>query len=146
MDSYLIALLLPDTVMQLARTGAFNFIPLFGAARERSEAEAWQAAGKMVTFWLLLLTVILALALFTAPAAMPLLAPGFSGAGRRETLELTRVLLLMAASLGAGRILAVVLHAQKRFVVAGASEVLVRAGNAGRRVDRSRCRRRSRPC
>jgi len=129
MDSYLIALLLPDTVMQLARTGAFNFIPLFGAARERSEAEAWQAAGKMVTFWLLLLTVILALALFTAPAAMPLLAPGFSGAGRRETLELTRVLLLMAASLGAGRILAVVLHAQKRFVVAGASEVLFQVGS-----------------
>ena len=129
MDSYLIALLLPDTVMQLARTGAFNFIPLFGAARERSEAEAWRAAGKMVTFWLLLLTVILALALFTAPAAMPLLAPGFSGAGRHETLELTRVLLLMAASLGAGRILGVVLHAQKRFVVAGASEVLFQIGS-----------------
>jgi putative peptidoglycan lipid II flippase len=91
--------------------------------------EAWQAAGKMLTYWLLLLAVLLLVAFVAAPALMPLLAPGFGAADRQETLELSRVLLLMAAPLGAGRILAVVLHAERRFFVAGLAEVAFQVGS-----------------
>jgi len=58
-----------------------------------------------------------------------LLAPGFDGERRRLTLELARLLLLMAASVGAGRILAVVLHAERRFLAAGVSEVAFQAAS-----------------
>jgi putative peptidoglycan lipid II flippase len=61
--------------------------------------------------------------------ALPLLAPGFDAERRRLTLELARLLLLMAASVGAGRILAVVLHAERRFLAAGAAEVAFQAGS-----------------
>jgi putative peptidoglycan lipid II flippase len=129
MDAYLMALLLPDVAMQLARTGAFNFIPLFAAERRRAEEDAWRAARVMLGYWLALLTGALVLAWLILPVALPLLAPGFDAGRRRLTLELARLLLLMAASVGAGRILAVVLHAERRFLAAGASEVAFQAGS-----------------
>lgn len=129
MDAYLLALLLPDVAMQLARTGAFNFIPLFAAERKRSEGEAWRAAGNMLSYWLAMLGGALVVAYLLTPVALPLLAPGFDEGRRVLTLELTRLLLLMAASVGAGRILSVVLHAERRFLAAGASEVAFQAGS-----------------
>jgi putative peptidoglycan lipid II flippase len=55
---------------------------------------------------------------------MAVLAPGFGGSEREETLGLTRVLLLMAASVGGARIMAIVLQAEKKFLVAGSSEAV----------------------
>jgi putative peptidoglycan lipid II flippase len=129
MDAYLLALLLPDMAMQLARTGAFNFIPLFAAERLRSEEDAWKAASKMLSYWLALLAAAVVLALVVAPAAMAILAPGYNGEQRAQTLELTRALLLMTASCGTGKVLGVVLHAERRFIVAGVSEVAFQAGS-----------------
>jgi putative peptidoglycan lipid II flippase len=129
MDAYLLALLLPDVAMQLARTGAFNFIPLFLAERKTSEDEAWRAAGNMLSYWLAMLGGALVVAYLLMPVALPLLAPGFDAERRELTLKLTRLLLLMAASVGAGRILCVVLHAERRFVAAGASEVAFQVGS-----------------
>jgi putative peptidoglycan lipid II flippase len=129
MDAYLLALLLPDVAMQIARTGAFNFIPLFAAERRQSEGEAWVAAGRMLSYWLAILGGALAVAFLAAELALPLLAPGFDAERRALTLKLVRVLLLMAASVGAGRILGVVLHAERRFLAAGASEVAFQAGS-----------------
>lgn len=129
MDAYLLALLLPDVAMQLARTGAFNFIPLFAAERKRSESEAWRAAGNMLSYWLAMLGGALVVAYLLTPVALPVLAPGFDEGRRAQTLELTRLLLIMAASVGAGRILGVVLHAERRFLAAGAAEVAFQAGS-----------------
>ncbi|HEX9187824.1 MAG TPA: lipid II flippase MurJ, partial [Vicinamibacteria bacterium] len=129
MDAYLLALLLPDVAMQLARTGAFNFIPLFAAERRRSEDEAWRGASVMLGYWLAMLAGAVVLAFLLVPVAVPLLAPGFDGERRKLTLELARLLLLMAAGVGAGRILAVVLHAERRFLAAGASEVAFQAAS-----------------
>lgn len=129
MDAYLLALLLPDVAMQLARTGAFNFIPLFAAERRRSEDEAWRAARVMLGYWLAMLAGALVLAWLLLPVALPLLAPGYDSGRRLLTLQLARVLLIMAASVGAGRILAVVLHAERRFLAAGASEVAFQVGS-----------------
>ena len=129
MDAYLLALLLPDVAMQLARTGAFNFIPLFAAEHRRSEDEAWRSASVMLGYWLAMLAGALLVAFLLMPLALPLLAPGFDAERRRLTLELARLLLLMAASVGAGRILAVVLHAERRFLAAGAAEVAFQAGS-----------------
>jgi putative peptidoglycan lipid II flippase len=122
MDSYLLALLLPDVAMHLARTGAFNFIPLFAAERRRSEADAWRAAARMLTYWLMLLVVALIIGLAVSSPAVSLLAPGFSPPLQAQTVGFTRILFLMAATVGAARIFAVTLHAERRFLAAGASE------------------------
>jgi putative peptidoglycan lipid II flippase len=130
MDAYLLALLLPDIAMQLARTGAFNFIPLFASEHARSEAEAWRAAGKMLTYWLTLLLAALLFAYLVSVLAMPLLAPGFSESARAHALHLTRLLLLMAASVGAARILTIVLQAERNFLTPGLAEVVFQVGSA----------------
>ncbi len=129
MDAYLLALLLPDMAMQLARTGAFNLIPLFATERQRSEEDAWKAASKMLSYWLALLAAAVVVVLVVAPVAMALLAPGYDGAQRARTLELTRTLLLMTVTCGTGRMLGVVLHAERRFLVAGLSEVAFQFGS-----------------
>lgn len=129
MDAYLLALLLPDMAMQLSRTGAFNFIPLFASERQLSEEDAWKAASKMLSYWLALLGGAVLMALVAAPVAMSLLAPGYDGEQRARTLELTRALLLMTAACGTGKVLGVVLHAERRFLVAGISEVAFQLGS-----------------
>jgi putative peptidoglycan lipid II flippase len=123
MDAYLLALLLPDAAAQLARTGVFNFIPLFSAERSRSESEAWAVASRMFTYWLAVLLATLALAFVLSGPALALIAPGLHAESRALALSYTRMLFLMALPMGAARILAVALHAQRRFAAAGASEV-----------------------
>lgn len=123
MDAYLLALLLPDMAMQAARTGAFNFIPVFAAERERSEDEAWHAASRMLGYWFLLLTGFLALVVLLSPQLMGLVAPGLPAGGRAQTLAFTRLLTVMAAAVGMSRLLAVTLHAQREFLAVALSEV-----------------------
>jgi putative peptidoglycan lipid II flippase len=123
MDAYLLALLLPDAAAQLARTGAFNFIPLFSAEHRRSEGAAWAVASRMLTYWLVVLVATLGLAFVVSGPALALIAPGLAAGPRELALSYTRVLFLMALPMGVARILAVALHAQRRFVAAGASEV-----------------------
>jgi putative peptidoglycan lipid II flippase len=77
----------------------------------------------MASYWLGLLLLSLALVLFLSPLAAPLVAPGFVGARLASLLDLTRVMVLMAVCVGASRLLAVVLHADRRFALAGLSEV-----------------------
>jgi putative peptidoglycan lipid II flippase len=124
MDAYLLALLLPDMAMQLAYTGAFNFIPVFAAERARSEQAAWRAAGQMLGYWLLLLLAVLVLVLVLSPQLVGLLAPGLGAEGRQETVELTRLLLLMASAVGLARLLAVTLHADRKFVAVALAEAV----------------------
>ena len=83
----------------------------------------------MLSYWLAMLAGALVIAYLLTPVALPLLAPGFDEGRRELTLQLTRLLLLMAASVGAGRILGVVLHAERRFFAAGVSEVAFQAGS-----------------
>src|SRR5262245_24095351 len=123
MDAYLLALLLPDAAAQLARTGAFNFIPLFSAEHSRSESAAWAVASRLLTYWLLVLLVTLGLAFVVSGPALVLIAPGLAPGPRELALSYTRGLFLMALPMGVARILAVALHAQRRFLAAGASDV-----------------------
>ncbi len=123
MDAYLLALLLPDAAAQLARTGVFNFIPLFSAEHSRSVDAAWAVASRMLTYWLAVLIVTLGVGLLVSGPTLFLIAPGLPPEARALALSYTRTLFLMALPMGVARILAVALHAQRRFAAAGASEV-----------------------
>jgi len=124
MDAYLLAVLLPEMAVQVAHTGAFNFIPIFARERERSEEDAWRAAGRMLGYWLLLLAAALTLVLVLSPSLMGLLAPGLDAARKAQTIGLTRQLLLMAGAVGLARLFTVALHADRRFAAAALSETV----------------------
>lgn len=124
MDAYLLALVIPDLTMHLAGTGAFNFIPLFASERARSEAGAWISAGKLLTYWLLILGSAIAVASLATAPLMSVVGPGLGPGDRGTTIQLTRLLLWMAAPVGAARLLAMVLYAEKRFLASASSEAI----------------------
>jgi putative peptidoglycan lipid II flippase len=131
MDAYLVAVLLPEMAVQVALTGAFNFIPVFASERERSEEEAWRAASRMLGYWLLLLAAALTLVLVLSPSLTGLMAPGLDEARRSQTVGLTRLLLLMAAAVGVSRLFSVALHADGRFGAAAVSEAVFQVVSIG---------------
>jgi putative peptidoglycan lipid II flippase len=122
MDAYLVAVLLPEMAVQIAHTGVFNFIPIFAAERERSEEDAWRAAGRVLGYWMLLLALALSVVLVLSPSLTGLIAPGLTGARHAQTVGLTRQLLVMGAAVGLARLFTVVLHADRRFAAAAFSE------------------------
>jgi len=124
MDAYLLALVIPDLTMHLAGTGAFNFIPLFVSERARSEAGAWSSAGKLLTYWLLILGSAIALASLATAPLISVVGPGLGPGDREATIQMTRLLLWMAAPVGAARLLAMVLYAEKRFLASASSEAI----------------------
>lgn len=89
MDTYLLAVLLPEMAVQVAHTGAFNFIPVFASERARSEEEAWRAAGHMLGYWLLLLAAALTVVLVVSPSLTGFMAPGLDAARRAQAVGLT---------------------------------------------------------
>ncbi|MGH9321900.1 MAG: murein biosynthesis integral membrane protein MurJ [Vicinamibacteria bacterium] len=124
MDAYLLALVIPDLTMHLAGTGAFNFIPLFASERARSEKVAWSSAGKLLTYWLFLLAGAIAIASIATAPLIRVVGPGLEPGLRETTVDMTRLLLWMAAPVGAARLLAMVLYAEKRFLASASSEAI----------------------
>jgi putative peptidoglycan lipid II flippase len=130
MDTYTLALVLPDFAQFLAITGLFNFVPLFAAEKAaRGEDHAWRVAGKMMGYWLLLLAVLLVSAAALAGLLAPAVAPGLDEAHRRAFVSETRALVLMAAAVGAARVLGTALVARKQFLVAMFGEVAFQASS-----------------
>lgn len=122
-DSYFVALLLPDLATRFALSGFFTFVPLFAAERSRSAEAAWRAAGKMLTLWLALLSLVAVAGATFSRELLPLIARGFEGQQLQDTVLMCRILFLMTASVGIAEILALPLIAQRRFLSATASQV-----------------------
>jgi putative peptidoglycan lipid II flippase len=129
MDAYLIALVIPDMVVNLVMTGAFNFVPLFAEERTRSPEAAWRAASQMISYWALLLGGVLALAYALMPYLTLLIAPGYAPAARATVIENARVLLLLPASAGLSRILSRALSAERRFLNVSLAETAFQAAS-----------------
>ncbi len=130
MDTYALALAIPDFVQFLAVTGLFNFVPIYAAERAaHGEERAWRVGGKLMGYWLLLLGTLVVAAAVLAAVLAPAVAPGLDEGHRRTFVSETRVLLLMAAAVGAARVLATALVARKQFLVAMAGEVVFQAAS-----------------
>jgi putative peptidoglycan lipid II flippase len=124
MDTYLLALVVPDMAHFLSTSGLFNFIPVFAEQRAtHGEKEALRTAGKMATYWVVLLWSVLIACFLAAPWLVSWVAPGYAGPARVATVAHTRVLIFMAVSVGSARIMAALLMARKSFVVASLAEV-----------------------
>jgi putative peptidoglycan lipid II flippase len=129
MDAYLLALVIPDMVVNLVMTGAFNFVPLFAEERVRSPEAAWRAASQMISYWVVLLGGVLALAFALMPLLTLLIAPGYAAAARAGVVENGRILLLLPASAGLSRILSLALYAEKRFLNISLAETAFQAAS-----------------
>ena len=130
LDIYLLALVIPDTAAFLATTGLFNFIPIMASEKaQRGEGEAWRAGGKMLTFWALLLVLVLVAAWATAPWLSGLVGPGLRPDERATNVSFTRVLVLMSLGLGLARLLAAVHNYQKHFLVPALGELAFQVGS-----------------
>ena len=125
MDIYLFALVVPDMAQLMSITGLFNFVPLFAEAQaSQSEEETWRVASRLLTYWLLLLCVVLAVCFVAAGGLSWVVAPGLEPAARAVYLVQTRLLMLMALGMGAARILSAVHTARKHFGVPAFGEIV----------------------
>jgi putative peptidoglycan lipid II flippase len=130
MDTYALALVIPDFVQFLSVTGLFNFVPLFAAEKaEHGETEAWRVGGKLMGYWLALLLALVVIGGVLASVMAPAVAPGLDEAHRQAFVTETRVLLMMAFTVGAARVLATALIARKQFLVAMLGEVAFQAAS-----------------
>jgi putative peptidoglycan lipid II flippase len=129
-DAFFVAFRLPNHFRAIFAEGAFNaaFIPAYARIRTQSGASAAQLFGDRI-FTLLIFTqaVLLALALVFTPAAIDLLAPGFSREPHQFDLavSLTRItfpylLLITLVTLWGG-----ILNALHRFAAASAAPILL---------------------
>jgi putative peptidoglycan lipid II flippase len=116
MDAYLLALVIPDMVVTLVMTGAFNFVPLFAEEQARSPESAWRSASQMISYWVALLVIVLLAAFAIMPYMTLLIAPGYSAEARTSVVQNARILLLLPASAGLARILSLTLYAERRFL------------------------------
>jgi peptidoglycan biosynthesis protein MviN/MurJ (putative lipid II flippase) len=95
------------------------------------EQEALRTAGKMATYWLVLLWGVLLACFVLAPFLVSWVAPGYSGHARAATVGHTRTLVFMALSVGSARILTALLMARKSFLVASLAEVAFQISSMG---------------
>jgi len=129
-DAFFIALRLPNHFRAIFAEGAFNaaFIPAYARVRgERGAAPARLFADRVFTMLFIAEAVLLAAALLFTPAAISLLAPGFTADPQRFALavELTRVtfpylLLVSLVTLYGG-----ILNALQRFASPAAAPILL---------------------
>lgn len=132
MDTYLLALTVPDMAQYLSITGLFNFIPLFSEAKARhGDEEALRTAGRLITYWYLILSVVLIACFLGAGILSWLVVPGLDDAERSTYVTQTRLLMFMALSMGFARVLAAVHTARKRFFVPALGEVTFQLASIG---------------
>ncbi len=128
-DAFFVALRLPNHFRAIFAEGAFNaaFVPAYARLHATDTHTARIFADRVFTLLLASQVVLLALALIFTPAAIALLAPGFSDDPVRFPLavELTRItfpylLLVTLVTLYGG-----ILNALHRFAAAAAAPVLL---------------------
>jgi len=96
-DAFFVAFRIPNLLRRLFAEGSFSvsFIPVFSEyLQNRSKAEAFLLARVVLTFLVLILTVITILGIIFSPLIVRIIAPGFGGMGEKYalTVVLTRIM------------------------------------------------------
>ena len=131
LDAYYAAFRVPDLLYNLLVMGALSaaFIPVFTEFLSRRDEEgANRLASGIMRFLLLLLGGLSILAALGAPWLISLIAPGFDGAKRELSIELTRIMLLSPILLGVSAVFGGILVSRKRFFAYSLAPVFYNVG------------------
>jgi putative peptidoglycan lipid II flippase len=127
LDSFFAAFRIPDLIFQLVAAGALGsaLIPIVsGLLATGEQSRAWRVVSTVTNLMLVGLLVLAVLLFVLAPLVVPAITPGFVGAQRDRTIELTRLMLLSPIFLALGSVATSVLNAAGRFVAAAIAPVV----------------------
>lgn len=131
LDAYYAAFRIPDLVFNLLILGAISaaFIPVFTELTTKNRhKEASELASSLLLTAAIALSVVVAVMWIFAPQLTTVIAPGFSGAKRALTIDLTRIMLFSPILFGLSAIAGGVLNATGRFAAYALAPVLYNIG------------------
>ncbi|KJS01055.1 MAG: virulence factor [Desulfobulbaceae bacterium BRH_c16a] len=121
-DSFAVAFRIPNLLRDLFAEGALSaaFVTVFSAYQtNRSQAETWRLAANVLTFFLILLSLLTLLGIFFAEGIVSLLAPGFGVVPGKIalTVQLTRIMLPFLVFISLSAVVMGILNTKGRFFV-----------------------------
>jgi len=121
-DSFVVAFRIPNLLRDLFGEGALSaaFVTVFTAYdTTRSSEETWRLASNVLTFFLVLLSLITLVGIFFAENIVSILAPGFSEVlGKTElTVWLTRIMLPFLVFISLSAVVMGMLNTKGRFFI-----------------------------
>ena len=126
-DAFMAAFKIPNLLQNLFGEGALSasFIPVYAnlMAREQRE-EAGRVAGAVAAVLGLVTSILVLVGVLVTPHLIPVIAPGFSGAKRDLTIQLTRILFPGAGVFVLAAWCQGVLNSHRRFFLSYAAPVL----------------------
>jgi putative peptidoglycan lipid II flippase len=131
LDAYYAAFRIPDLVFNLLILGAISaaFIPVFTElTTKRRHKEAADLTSSLLLTAAISLSIVVALMWIFAPELTTIIAPGFFGAKRALTIDLTRIMLFSPILFGLSAIAGGVLNATNRFAAYALAPVLYNIG------------------
>lgn len=134
-NAYYAAAYLPETLFDLVSGGALihAFLPVFlSHEKEQGQREAWRLTSLVFNVMLVVLTLLVLLGEFLAPAFVRYwLVPGYSPAEQALTTNLTRVLLIQPLLLGLGTVITAALNSKRQFLLPAISVAIYNVGLIG---------------
>jgi len=119
LDIYTAAFRVPDFLYNIIIVGALSagFIPIFLEIFEKEKQKAWEFTNSVLSITFMALGAISVVAFFTLPFFLHFLVPGFSDEAQKQTLMLTRIMLLSPIFLGLSGVVSSVLQSLRSFIV-----------------------------
>lgn len=134
-NAYYAAAYLPETLFDLVAGGALihAFLPVFlSHEKAHGQREAWRLTSLVFNVMLVVLTLLVLLGEFFAPAFVQhWLVPGYSPAEQALTTDLTRVLLIQPLLLGLGTVITAALNSKRQFLLPAVSVAIYNVGLIG---------------
>jgi putative peptidoglycan lipid II flippase len=126
-DAFVAAFRIPNTLQNLLGEGALSasLIPVYAGALARGDtSEANRIVGAVGAFLALVTSALVLIGLLAAPLLVDVIAPGFDGAKRELTIQLTRILFPGAALFVFSAWCLGILNTHKRFFLSYAAPVV----------------------
>ena len=118
-DAFTAASAIPTIVYDLLVSGAISaaLVPVFSEYAESDDQEFWRVVSTVINLALMAVTLVVALVVWQAPAAVALLAGGFTPGIRAEATQMVRVLMPSVIFMGLSGLITALLYARQKFLL-----------------------------
>ncbi len=130
LDVYYAAFKIPDLIYNLLIAGAISsaFLPVFYEYLTKDKEEAWRFAANVLNVLVFILVGCSLVLILFVPQLIYLVAPGFDGASRELTVDISRLLFLSPLLLGISALASTLLQAFSRFLISSLAPVFYNLG------------------